>query len=89
MTYGGEEKYTCIQSFVWDLKKRCRLKHHSIGGRIILKWGFKNEMSWLGLDLNDRIATKGGLLCVRLLTLRFRNMRVVYFGLGEELLPSE
>jgi len=59
-TFGGEENY--IQRFVWDLKKRARLKHHSLGGRVILKWGFKNEMGWLGLDLTDGIATKCGLL---------------------------
>ena len=40
-TFGGEEKY--IQRFAWDLKN----------GRIILKWGFKNKMGWLGLDLNE------------------------------------
>jgi hypothetical protein len=61
-TFGGEEKY--IQGFVWDLKKRGRLKHHSIGWRIILKRGFKNKMGWLGLDLNEGIATKCGLLCI-------------------------
>jgi hypothetical protein len=59
-TFGGEER------FIWDLKKRGRLKHHSIDGRIILKWGFKNEMGWLGLDLNYRMATKCGLVCIRL-----------------------
>ena len=59
-TFGGEEKY--IQRFVWDLKKRGRWKDHSLGGMIILKWGFKNEMGWLRLDLRDRIAKKCGLL---------------------------
>ena len=50
-TFGGVEKY--VQRFVWDLKIEGRLKNHSIGGRIILKFGFKNEMGWLGLDLNE------------------------------------
>jgi hypothetical protein len=54
-TFGGEEKY--IQRFVWDFKEPGRLKHHSIGGRIILKWDFENNMGWLGLDLNEGIAT--------------------------------
>jgi hypothetical protein len=63
-TFSVEEKY--IQRFVWDLKKRGRLKHHSVGGRIILKWDFKNKMGWLGLGINEVIATKGGLWCIRL-----------------------
>ena len=47
-TFGGEEKY--IQRFAWDLKN----------GRIILKWGFKNKMGWLGLDLNEGQQQRAG-----------------------------
>ena len=96
VTHLGERRNKYRVLF-WDLKERGRLKHYSIGCRIILKWGFKTEMDWLRLDLYDRIGKKGGLMCTRLWTLRFRNMRVVFslflflflFLLDEELLVSE